>query len=72
MRTKYRVDDVVSFILVSTRMEGVVVEDRGPLGINSQWVYDILVPFESSDSMHFELQVGDFELVRRAGSLALA
>jgi hypothetical protein len=65
-KPKFKVGDAVSFQLVSRRAHGVIVEDRGNLGVGRQRVYDVLVKYDSSDPMHFEMEEEYLQLEREA------
>jgi hypothetical protein len=56
LKAKFRVGDLVSFLLVGRVVRGRVTEYRGKLGLDGQDVFDVLVEFDSSAPMHFELE----------------
>lgn len=68
--TKFRKGDRVRFRFVTRFLEGVVKEDRGPLGINGRHLYRVefrLGPYVESSS-HIELPAEELQLVQDAVS----
>ena len=52
---RYRVGDRVSFLLVQRRLTGVIVEDRGAIGVGGRSLYRVEVPMEGEEPL-----VGEF------------
>jgi hypothetical protein len=62
MKKKYKVGDAVTFILVNKEVEGTIVEERGPLGLNGQMVYTVAVQFMYADEpAYYELEESNIE-----------
>ena len=65
----YREGDRVSFLYGSERVEGVITEDRGNLGVGGRRLYRVQVPSDpSSEGWDIELPVEDLQLVVKAGT----
>lgn len=60
----FKVGDRVRFDHGFTRRSGVVIEDRGPLGVGGTWVYTIRMPVPYSDDFVFELPEDLLEAVK--------
>ena len=64
---RFRKGDVVRFWFTVEPVQGVIVEDRGPIGLKGRRLYRI--EFGESDyssPMHLELPAEQFELVSEA------
>jgi hypothetical protein len=60
----YREGDRVRFLFGTAKAEGVIVEDRGNLGVNEARLYGIKFRLDDvSDEMYIELPIEDFELI---------
>ena len=67
---KYRKGDRVRFRFVTRFLEGVVKEDRGPIGINGRHLYRVefrLGPHVEGSS-HIELPAAELQLIPNAVS----
>ena len=62
---KFRKGDVVAFRLALSKLQGVVTEDRGPLGIGGRHLYGIQFQFAEEPS-YIELPAVDMELIEPA------
>jgi hypothetical protein len=63
---KFRKGDRVRFHFVTRFVEGVVQEDRGPLGINGRHLYRVEFPFglHAESPMHIELPAEKLQLIQ--------
>jgi hypothetical protein len=65
----YREGDRVRFPWGRSVVEGVIVEDRGNLGVKGARLYGIKFRVDDiTDEMYIELPVEDFHLLRRGAS----
>ena len=62
MRTALKVGDHVILRLAGSERHGVVVEDRGPLGVGGRQIVLIRVG-EADDARQFEVRAENLELV---------
>ena len=61
--------DHVSFLYGSGRVEGIITEDRGNLGVGGRRIYAVRAPMEGSAAdLEIELPVEDLQRVAPAGS----
>jgi hypothetical protein len=65
----FEIGDSVSFSLGGRRVEGLVVEDRGPLAGGGRHLYRVLVSFPPEDPASFEMP--EDELARHGARRAL-
>lgn len=67
---RFRKGDVVRFQLPLRKVEGVVVEDRGPIGVKGRRLYRVEFRFEavSPSLSHVELPAEKLELVTEAAA----
>jgi hypothetical protein len=61
----YKVGDRVSFLMVPRRIEGVIVEDRGNLGIGGERIYGLTF-LRGNEEVYTEMPVSELQLVARA------
>jgi len=61
---RYRVGEHVRFVFGVTKVEGTIMEDRGPIGVGGRRLYRIRFQFESDEEpMYIELPAADLEEV---------
>lgn len=67
---KFRKGDRVRFQFGIYSVEGIVKEDRGPLGINGRHLYRVEFPFglHAESPSHIELPAEQLQLVQDAAS----
>lgn len=61
-KPKFRVGDKVAFTFGTRRVKGVIVEDRGPLGVGGRRIYGVRLDMDPYDPMFFELPEEELEL----------
>jgi hypothetical protein len=68
LKRHFRVGDAVSFLLGGRRIEGLVVEDRGPLAGHGRRLYRVLISPPSEEPVAFEMPEDEMALhgARRA------
>ena len=59
----FRVGDRVSFLFGAGKVEGVIVEDRGPLGIGGGRIYGVQVRRDEWNEMTTEVPAEDLQAV---------
>lgn len=63
---EFHVGDRVSFRLTLERVEGTIIEDRGPIGMGGRRLYGVEVEYEPHHyHAYFEMPAVDLELVSR-------
>jgi hypothetical protein len=62
----FRVGDRVSYLDLDRRREGVVLEDRGPLGVGGRRLYSVRVRVDDWNEITTELPAEELELVAQA------
>jgi hypothetical protein len=62
----FKVGDRVAFPMVTRRVEGVIVEDRGNLGVGGRRIYAIRYRRDEWNELVTEMPVDELELVARA------
>ena len=60
---RYKRGDKVRFLIGSSDVVGVVIEDRGPIGIGGRRLYGIEFPIQSDEKRYVELPEVDFTAV---------
>ncbi len=61
---KFRVGDIVRFVFGVTKVEGTIIEDRGPIGVGGRRLYRIRFQFQlDEEPMYIELPAADIEPV---------
>lgn len=67
---RYKVGDIVQFPWGTRMIQGVIREDRGPLGIGGRHLYGIEfhVELEEEPTRYVELPAVEFELVEEPAS----
>ena len=59
---RFRVGDQVRFLFGVSKVEGTIVEDRGPIGVGGRRLYRIRFQFAADEEpMHIELPAVDIE-----------
>lgn len=58
-----RVGDVVEFQLATSRVQGKVVEDRGPLGIGGRRIFRVEVIFDPDNTLSYELPADELQRI---------
>ena len=66
----FSVDDVVRFPLGPRKAHGVIIEDRGPIGVQGRRIYRVRVDHDPDDSEAFEMPGEEMELVPADDALA--
>lgn len=61
-KSDLRVGDPVSFRMGNQRVQGVIVEDRGPLGAQGRRLYGVRYSFLPGEATSFELPEEDLTL----------
>lgn len=61
MKTAFRVGDHVTFPLGARRVTGTITEDRGPIGVRGQRIFQVEVPRDPLEPTTFELQEDEIE-----------
>jgi len=52
------------------KLTGVIVEDRGPLGVGGRWIYGVEVPLDPFEPMTTEVPEDELEVVADNGAAA--
>jgi hypothetical protein len=61
---RFHVGDSVRFLFGVSKVDGTVVEDRGPLGVGGRRLYRIRFQFAADEEpMHIELPAADIEWI---------
>jgi hypothetical protein len=60
----YKVGDKVTFRLGISDLQGVIVEDRGAIGVGGRRLYRIRFTFDSEEERFIELAAQDFRVNR--------
>ena len=73
MKRVFQVGDRVTIPLGARRVEGTIVEDRGPFGVNRRRLYRVEVPQDPFDPTNHELPEDEIEVSQRVnGDVALS
>jgi hypothetical protein len=67
--SRYRKGDLVKFCLGTRLVQGVVKEDRGPIGIKARHLYLVEFPSDAQSVSLVELPAEDLQLVQDTVSL---
>jgi hypothetical protein len=59
--TRFRFGDRVQFPMVHGKMKGVIVEDRGPHGVDGQHLFQISVPMDPFEPEMYFIKEGELE-----------
>jgi hypothetical protein len=61
---RFHVGDTISFIFGTKRVRGVIVEDRGPIGMGGRRLFLVEVPRKYTDPMRLELPAEEMRAER--------
>jgi hypothetical protein len=65
LRRRYRVGDQIQFLWGTDKLQGLVIEDRGDLGVGGRQIVRLRTQFDSyAEPVEFELSADDIELVQ--------